>query len=283
MKSNRLVLVAMLFLGFAGVARAQEPTTLPDYESLGGGNNNVISAMQSGNPTPGDAYTSLGNNSPIEKNDLFSNSHIDQGLVFYRRSTISVQVFGSADMNFDSQGYVWANEAIVQGGFKASKVFGDAGVITLNVTHAYEKQWTGVTAAQNEGFFSSWFGWNDYTTHKFPGSFWTVAGNIVPMEHNNLLGIGYVQQGVVLHRFSPKSAVVMFVENTAGGDYDKNDWNNYNRTGLGFKAMLPHSLEIGASYDEEKRFISGETAGGFSAFLRIYKGWNLATIFKGGN
>ena len=97
------------------------------------------------------------------------------------------------------------------------------------------------------------------------------------MEKGNVIGLGYVTQGVVAKRFS-RAILVPYVESTVFRDSKGFDWENKATFGGGVKAVFPHGgvyTEVGAAYLHENRFQSGQSAGGISVFTNFSFNWNL--------
>ena len=230
---------------------------------------------------PGSAWGYVGNTSPIDKGDIFSNNHFEQGFGFYqRKEKMLVEGFGSMDMNFDSQGQVWANNYIGQFGVKANFLIRH-GVVTVSVSRAYENQWlNGIKAWQNEISVNTWLGGQEYTSHKFPGSAWAVVGDTSPAEKGNMLFMMSAQQGYVAHRFSAKTIFMPVVQETIGTDSQRFDWNNFTRTGAGASLLLPHSFEVSGLYNYEIRPITGQRAGGFAVNVKVWLGWELGSKMR---
>jgi hypothetical protein len=262
MKLKQLFPVAFL-LALAPISHAQD--------------NKIIYPLRVLGPFPGSAWVVLGDITPIEKHNLIYSSHLEQGRIIFDRHTITIEPYFAAGLNLDSNGYVWNNEYALQGGVKLNKSF-NHGVVSVGTAYAYENRYRagGETARQGIGYIEDWFGWSlgEDRTDRFPGSTWATFGNIAPVEGNNLIGTGYVQQGYVAKR-KGGWALVPFVEETYSADTMRFDWNNFSRTGAGTKVILAPGVEVGASYIHEQRFQSGLEAGGFSLFLKLWKGWDL--------
>jgi hypothetical protein len=256
---------AILLLSIAQTAASQAPvsTYQPPYTAVEPINK------------PGSAWGYVGNTSPIDRGDIFSNNHFEQGFGFLQRKNLLVEGFGSLDANFDSQGQIWANSYIGQFGVKANFLIRH-GVVTVTASRAYENQWlNGIKAWQNEISVNTWIGWQEYTSRKFPGEAWAIVGDTSPAEKGNMLFMMFAQQGYVAHRFSAKTVFVPIIEETIGTDSQRFDWNNFTRTGFGAMLRLPHSFEVSGLYNYEIRPITGQRAGGFSVNVKVWLGWEL--------
>lgn len=244
---------------------------------------------------PGQAWTSTGNSSPVEHGNIQSEEYIEQGVTLFSSSdgSITFTPYVSLSLANDTYGYEWNNKVMPFGGAKLNKIFRH-GIISANVGYAYEDRYLGgflatpttangtfglgETHGQAEGFLNAWFGWqNDISTNRFPGSIWFVGGNIEPVEHNNMIGMGDIQQGVIVTRIG-RVAVIPFGELWMSGDTHGYDWENRVTSGGGVKlAASIHNVytELGASVRNEKRFESGLTATGAYFFFNTSFNWNL--------
>jgi len=113
----------------------------------------------------------------------------------------------------------------------------------------------------------------------FPGSAWTVAGNLSPTERGNFLNQSYFEQGVTLWR-GKRTSIVPFVSLTTTVDNQKFDWNNKATGQAGVKLVesLPNGvLQIGGAYAEEYRFKSKTRAKEPVGFLNYWFGWDQPT------
>lgn len=228
---------------------------------------------------PGQAWTALGTQSPVEHGDIQSASYIEQGVTIYNVRGVSIIPYASLGFTADTYGFVWNNKSIATGGIKFDKLFRH-GVITFGTGYSYENRFQsnqakgGVTA-----YVQDWFGWQSVAskTSRFPGSTWAAVGNISPIEHNNLVAMGYVQQGVVARRFG-RVALVPYTELTLSRDTVGFDWENREIVGTGVKAALPlgnQYVELGAGYLHEDRFQSGLSANGLKVFMNASFAWRL--------
>lgn len=266
MRSSRLLPLALL-LALSPASHAQD--------------NKIVYPIRVAGPFPGSAWAVLGNVTPIEKQNMIFSSHLEQGRIIFEKRTITIEPYFAAGLNLDSAGYVWNNECDLQSGVKVNKSFSH-GVISVGTAYAYENRYKagGGVSRQGIGYLEDWFGWElgEGRTNRFPGSTWATFGNIAPVEHNNLVGTGYVQQGYVAKR-KAGWALVLFVEETYSADTKHFDWDNFSRTGAGAKVLLAPGIELGGSYIREHRFQSGLDAGDFALFMKLWKGWDL----RGGN
>jgi hypothetical protein len=97
------------------------------------------------------------------------------------------------------------------------------------------------------------------------------------VERGNIIGQGYASQGIVAKRFG-STALVPYVETTLSRDSKGFDWENKATYGGGIKFAIPHNeiyTEIGASYLHERRFESGQSAGGVTLYMNFSFAWNL--------
>ena len=236
--------------------------------------------MLDGTGLPGQAWTSLGNLSPTEHNNGYSQSYVEQSAAVFATNSGSVTLtpFVSLGLVLDTKGYAWNNKVEPRFGMKVNKLF-HSGVVSLDAAYAYEDRFNSLTSSGLILYAQDWFGWQSVTNkaNRFPGSSWAAVGNISPVEHGNIIGQAYVSQGVVAKRFT-KTTLVPYCEATFSRDSKHFDWDNKVISGAGIKAVFPHDAlyrELGVAYLHENRFDSGRTAGGLTLFMNVSFGWNL--------
>jgi len=229
---------------------------------------------------PGQGWTSIGNLSPIEHNNFYLQSYVEQSAAVYSTFSGSVTVtpFVGMGLVLDTKGYEWNNKVLPRIGVKANKYF-RKGVVSVGTAYAYEDRFKSFNSSGMTVFVQDWFGWQPVAdkSSRFPGSTWMEVGNLSPVEKGNILGLGYVSQGVVVKRFS-RATLIPYVEATVFHDSKGFDWDNRANIGGGVKAAFAgHYVytEIGAAYLHENRFQSGLSAGGLSVFTNFSFNWNL--------
>jgi len=229
---------------------------------------------------PGQAWTTTGNLSPIEHNNIYLQSYIEQNAAVFaaRAGSITVTPYVALGFSLDTQGFDWNNKAQPRFGIRLNKFFRN-GVMTLGSGYSYEDRFNGMTNSAPVFYFQDWFGWQSALEkhNRFPGSSWLAAGNISPVEHGNIIGQGYFSQGMVAKRFSNFS-LVPYAEMTVFRDSKGFDWDNKLLVGAGVKAVIPHQelyTEVGMSFLRENRFSSGKTASGLTLFTNFSFEWNL--------
>jgi hypothetical protein len=229
---------------------------------------------------PGQGWTSIGNISPIEHNNFYLQSYVEQiAAVFSTYSgSVTVTPFVGLGLVLDTKGYEWNNKLQPKVGLKVNKLFGH-GIVSVGSAYSYEERFKGVNSSGLILYAQDWFGWQSLSekTSRFPGSTWIEVGNLSPVEHGNILGLGYFSQGVVAKRFS-RFLLVPFAEATVFHDSKGFDWDNKANVGGGVKAVFPGEniyTELGAAYLHENRFQSGLAASGLSVFTNFSFSWNL--------
>jgi hypothetical protein len=229
---------------------------------------------------PGQGWTSIGNQSPIEHNNFYLQSYVEQSAAVYSTFSGSVTVtpFVGMGLVLDTKGYEWNNKVLPRIGVKANKYF-RKGVVSVGSAYAYEDRFKSFNSSGMTVFVQDWFGWQPVAdkSSRFPGSTWMEVGNLSPVEKGNILGLGYVSQGVVAKRFS-RATLIPYFEATVFHDSKGFDWDNRANVGGGVKAaFIGHDVytEIGAAYLHENRFQSGLSAGGLSVFTNFSFNWNL--------
>jgi hypothetical protein len=229
---------------------------------------------------PGQGWTSIGNQSPIEHNNFYLQSYVEQSAAVYSTFSGSVTVtpFVGMGLVLDTKGYEWNNKVLPRIGVKANKYF-RKGVVSVGSAYAYEDRFKSFNSSGMTVFVQDWFGWQPVAdkSSRFPGSTWMEVGNLSPVEKGNIVGLGYVTQGVVAKRFS-RATLIPYFEATVFHDSKGFDWDNRANVGGGVKAaFIGHYVytEIGAAYLHENRFQSGLSASGLSVFTNFSFNWNL--------
>jgi len=233
-----------------------------------------------GTGLPGQAWTTLGNLSPTEHNNGYSQSYMEQSAAVFASNSGSVTLtpYVSLSLVLDTKGYAWNNKVEPRFGMKVNKLF-HSGVVSVGSAYAYEDRFNSLTSSGLILYAQDWFGWQSLTNkaNRFPGSSWAAVGNISPVEHGNIIGQVYISQGVVAKRFT-KTTLVPYGEMTFSRDSRHFDWDNKVVSGAGIKAVFPCGdlyTELGAAYLHENRFDSVRSAGGLTLFMNASFGWNL--------
>jgi hypothetical protein len=228
---------------------------------------------------PGQAWVSFGTQSPAERGNFQAEAYAEQGVTIYKRGTFTITPYLSLGIAGDLKGYDWNDKAIVTGGIKANKFFRH-GVVSVGTGYAFEGRFLGgVSRGVPVAYVQDWFGWHPVSnkSSRFPGSTWAVLGNIAPSEKNNLIALGYLQQGIIMHRIG-KMAIVPYGEITLGYDSQGYDWERKALYGTGVKVVRPignQYVELGAGYTHENRYQSGLSANGLKVFLNASFAWHL--------
>jgi hypothetical protein len=229
---------------------------------------------------PGQGWTSIGNVSPIEHNNLYVQSYVEQSAAVFATysGSITVTPFVGLGLVLDTKGYQWNNKIQPKVGVKVNKFF-RKGVVSIGSAYSYEDRFNGFNSSGLTIYAQDWFGWQPVSekSSRFPGSSWMEVGNLSPVERGNIIGLGYISQGIVAKRFS-RATLVPYVEATVFHDSKGFDWENKANVGGGVKAIFPRGdiyTEIGAAYLHENRFQSGQSAGSLSVFTNFSFNWNL--------
>jgi hypothetical protein len=229
---------------------------------------------------PGQAWTSLGNVSPVEHNNAYSQSYFEQGATVLATDSgaLTVTPYVSLGLMFDTKGYPWNNSIEPAAGLKLNKFFRN-GIVSVGTAYAYQDRFDSIRSSALMFYAQDWFGWQPITekASRFPGSSWAIVGNVSPVEHGNLIAQGYVSQGVIAKRFQ-KASIVPFVQSTLSRDAQGFDWENKAIYGGGLKAVMPLGetySEFGTAYLRENRFYPDRSAGGLALFMNVSFGWNL--------
>lgn len=224
---------------------------------------------------PGSAWGVIGNVSPVEKGNVISSFHVEQGVTLFEKDSIAVMPYISISPTFDTKGYDWNNRLISNVGLKLGKRF-EQGMFSTSFGYANETRFKS-GSSDSAPFLraDTWFGWRG-EEQQYPGSIWGVVGNISPVERGNVIGVVHLEQGVVAHRFDNGLVLIPFVEATLAKDSKKYDWNNRQVLGVGVKLSNPDpscGCEITLSYQNERRS-SGIYAKNVSLAMKFWFGWN---------
>ncbi len=238
---------------------------------------------------PGSIWSEVGLISPIESSNVIGETGATQSFIVKDWRGVSLAPFVAGGFTLDTAGHPWNNQIMASIGGKAN-IAVPHGVISFNLGYGYQNRFKehSVTTAP-EYFISDWFGWHlPAIQQRYPGHTWMTYGAIAPIEGNNKILYGYVQQGVSLEPFLKKRfpnsgekfkqalhKMVLFGEVTAARDSKHFDWDNFVRPGMGAKVVLSENLEIGASYVYEFRSQTNLRAGGASIFLKYDSTWSL--------
>jgi hypothetical protein len=235
---------------------------------------------------PGQTWTVVGNLSPIEHDNFYTQSYAEQGAAIYgnRSGSMTVTPYVSVGLVLDTQGLKWNNKIEPRVGVKVNRIFRN-GIISVGSAYSYENRFRSTESSALILYAQDWFGWQSVAnkSSRFPGSTWAALGNISPVEHGDVIAQGYVNQGVVAKRFR-NFTLVPFTDTTLSRDTKGFDWDNKIVYGTGAKiCMLRRDIytEFGAGYHRETRFGSGMTAGGVAVFTNFSFGWNLLSLGRG--
>ncbi len=94
---------------------------------------------------PGQGWTSIGNLSPIEHNNFYVQSYVEQSAAIFSTYSGSVTVtpFVGMGLVLDTKGYDWNNKVQPRLGVKVNKYF-RKGVISVGSAYTYEERFKGV-------------------------------------------------------------------------------------------------------------------------------------------
>ncbi len=229
---------------------------------------------------PGQMWTTVGNLSPVEHNNGYVQSYVEQDAAVFATQTgsLSLTPYVSLGLVLDTKGYDWNNQVQPQVGLKLNNVFRN-GVISVGLAYSYQDRFSSLQSSGLVVYAQDWFGWQSVSdkANRFPGSTWASLGNISPVERGNWIAQAYGSQGVVAKRLG-RVAFVPYVDATFSKDSKGFDWDNKALYGSGVKLAYPHGqayTEFGIGYLHENRFYSGQSAGTLSVFMNLWYGWNL--------
>ncbi len=267
---NKSVLTVFAVLALVSLSVAQN----------GGAASALQGSLVDGVGLPGQGWTSIGNLSPIEHNNFYLQSYVEQDAAIFATysGALTVTPFVGVGLVLDTKGYEWNNKILPRAGFKVNKYFRH-GVVSVATAYSYEERFKSFNSSGLTFYAQDWFGWQSLAdkSNRFPGSTWIEVGNLSPVEHGNIIGLGYFSQGVVAKRYN-HFVVVPYAEATVFHDSKGFDWDNRATIGGGVKAVMPRDgiySEVGVAYRHENRFHSGQAAGGVALFTNFSFNWNL--------
>jgi len=118
---------------------------------------------------PGQGWTSLGNLSPIEHNNFYTQSYFEQSAAVFSTysGSISVTPFVGVGLVLDTKGYDWNNKILPRAGLKANKYF-RKGVVSIGTAYSYEDRFKTFTSRGLTLFVQDWFGWQPAAEKSMP-------------------------------------------------------------------------------------------------------------------
>src|SRR5437763_5276726 len=155
---------------------------------------------------PGQAWTSIGNLSPIERNNSYVQSYVEQSAAIFASDSGSITLtpYVSLGLVLDTKGYNWNNKVEPRIGVKLNK-FVRIGVVSIGSAYAYEDRFKSLKSSGLILYAQDWFGWQPVSdkASRFPGSSWAAIGNISPAERGAIIAQRYCPQGIIATRSSP--------------------------------------------------------------------------------
>lgn len=112
---------------------------------------------------PGSFWTTNGTVSPVEKGNIISLSHFEQGIAKH-----GVELFVQSTLEIDSKGLNW-NRRVVNGiGFRLTQAIGN-GVIRTGMSYLSERRFVNPQTINGLSFtVDMWFGWNQHAPINIP-------------------------------------------------------------------------------------------------------------------
>lgn len=117
-----------------------------------------------------------------------------------------------------------------------------------------------------------------------PGSMWgdvRFPASEQEEDKDNLILEGAIEQGIDLFMLSENTPFTAFVSLNYTFDSEKFDYNNKTKSGFGFK--IRHFIndnivvDVGAKYELDHRFESGDNLDGFQGFVNWFGSWSPET------
>jgi len=231
---------------------------------------------------PGSAWNST-MTTPLEKGNVINYSHIDQGVTVWKSGGFQVQPYVALNTVSATKSYSWDNRVQAEGGLKLIQSF-KSGLIDARIAYGYEARKHAGHKAEPLFAIDEWFGWgqpNSSKRHVFPGSTWATVGNISPFERGNIIGLGKIEQGVVVAKIG-KVRVIPDAWVMAGFDTKKEFWNNRATVGAGLKLAVPWKVlafDVTGGWERARQYHGVKPyqmpASGFVVKVNLWTGWRL--------
>lgn len=232
---------------------------------------------------PGNTWGLVGALSPMERDNIFSQFHMEQGVAIVKLQNYYLIPGMAVDVSRDSRGYDWNNKVSANFGPKLVRIF-NRGIVRVGA--AFVNEYRTTTGNSASGLMTSmdyWFGWGqpssspDMKSPLFPGSTWGIVGNLSPFEKGNTLASADLTQGVNVYQRG-KLSVIPFVKLQLGADSKGYDWNNKVLAGSGVKLAYTRkngSIDLALLYLTEKRMReSKKKADMLSVYGSYWFGWS---------
>jgi hypothetical protein len=230
---------------------------------------------------PGNTWGLIGAVSPMERNNILSQFHLEQGFTAFKIQSYYLIPGIAVDLGRDSMGYDWNNKVMLSAGPRLVRVF-PKGIVRVGALYGFEQRPTsGNSGSQIIGSLDYWFGWgrpsaDPNKSSLFPGSTWGIIGNTSPFERGNTIAFADFTQGINIFQRGNLS-VIPFVKLQSGADSKGYDWNNKVLFGSGVK--LVHSrksgtIDLALHYLSEKRLKNSSGADMLSLSGSYWFGWN---------
>src|SRR5438309_2121023 len=145
------LICALAVLALTAVSAAQEGAASALQGSL-------VDAMG----LPGQGWTSIGNVSPIEHNNFYIQSYVEQSAAVFATysGAITVTPFVGLGLVLDTKGYEWNNKANVGGGIKAVIPGGEV-YTEIGAAYLHETRFESGQSAGGISLFTNFsFNWN---------------------------------------------------------------------------------------------------------------------------
>src|SRR3984893_7437182 len=109
---------------------------------------------------PGQGWTSIGNLSPIEHKNFYTQSYVEQRSAVSppHSGTITVTPFVGLGLIVDTKGYEWNNKIQPRIGVKVNKFFRN-GVVSIGSAYSYEDRFKSFNRSGLTLFPQDWLGW----------------------------------------------------------------------------------------------------------------------------
>ncbi len=120
-------------------------------------------SAQSGTYYPGTFWTTNGTISPVEKGNMVSMSHIEQGI-----AKSGAELFAQSTVETDSKGFDWNRRMINGVGVRFTQSIG-SGMVRVGMSYLSERRFVNPQTTNGLSFtVDAWFGWSQHAPVNVP-------------------------------------------------------------------------------------------------------------------
>jgi hypothetical protein len=219
--------------------------------------------------------------------DVIADGWVRQGIGWKRwdegKANLLLDTYVTTRYYWDTRGFDWYNYFGPGCGISLDLSAPNGPAISLGVEYIYQINYHSGTDRPYTALFSNWYHWWDIPEKNYPGSTWGDLRWEVPERgRSNFILEGWIRQGVVMKRWKKGSQTFVidpYVVFRYKYDSLGLNWNNYVGPGGGIALDMGSSkgplLSLGADYDWENDWKSGQDVSRIEIYLRWYAWWDL--------